>query len=115
MSDTYPGIYKAVVIDNDDPLHSYRILTRIPAVLGDADSNWCDPILPTLYKPRVGEIVWVQFADGDPGQPIYQSRVHVTSEMADPDVGGSSGTGIVVVGDFSITPRKMNNNLHYLY
>ena len=107
MSSAYPGIYKAVVVDNDDPLHSFRVVCQIPAVLGAANSNWCEPILPTLYNPRVGEVVWVQFADGDSSQPLYQSRVHVTKEIADPS--------LLDIADFSIPPTKFMNNQHYLY
>lgn len=110
MSSTYPGIYKGVVVDNQDPLHTYRVVAQVPAVLGNAYSNWCDPILPTIYAPRVGEVVWVQFADGDPAQPLYQSRVQVIGEMIDP---GSMPT--FSIDDFSIDPTKMLNSQHYLY
>jgi hypothetical protein len=109
----YLGTYKAVVVDNNDPQGSYRVICQIPQVLGDAHSNWCEPTVPTIFLPRIGEIVWVQFVDGDPAFPLYQSRVHVTKDIADPSIG--SGGVASDVADFSITVRKMNNHTHYLY
>lgn len=114
MSDmTYLGVYKGLVVDNDDPEFSWRIICQIPQVLGNAHSNWCNPLLPTLYMPRVGDTVWVQFADGDPSQPLYMSRVTVNSEMIDPDTLGQLGNGDIP--DFSIEVIKFKNDKHYLY
>lgn len=113
MSDTtYSGIYKGIVVDNDDPLLTYRVVCQIPQALGDALSNWCDPLIPTLYLPRVGDIVWVQFVDGDPAQPLYQSRAIVTRETMAP------GTMVITgddIPDFSLVVTKFFNSNHYLY
>ena len=111
MSD-FSGIYRGVVIDNDDPEYQYRVITQIPQVLGDAPSNWCEPMLPTLYIPRIGDIVWVMFVNGDLTTPLYQSRVTVNREMMEPGTLNLTGNDIA---DFSIVARKMKNNLHYIY
>jgi hypothetical protein len=114
MSDnTYPGIYKGLVVDNDDPEFSYRIVCQVPQVLGDAHSNWCSPLLPTIFLPRVGETVWIQFADGDPSQPLYMSRVAVSSEMIEPGV--IPDPGMSDIPDLSLEVIKFKNKLHYLY
>jgi hypothetical protein len=113
MSDnTFTGIYKGIVVDNDDPLFHYRVICQIPQVLGDAHSNWCEPLLPTLYIPRVGETVWVQFGDGDPANPLYNSRVLVNAEMIEP---GTLDTGNATIPDLSIEVIKFKNLQHYLY
>lgn len=117
MSDAHAlGIYKAVVVDNNDPLKSFRVVCKIPQVLGDALSNWCVPVVPTIFKPRIGEVVWVQFANGDTSAPMYQSRVHVTREMADPDL---QGDGVPRPTLFANTPSDgsiswTSFNLQYL-
>lgn len=110
MSDL-EGIYRSIVVDNDDPLHAYRVVCQVPQALGDAYSNWCEPLLPTLYTPRIGETVWVQFIDGDPTQPVYMSRVVVTSEMIDPTTTFPAGS----IADLSIEVIKFKNVQHYLY
>lgn len=108
----YVGIYRGIVVDNDDPEFRYRVICQVPQVLGDAHSNWCEPILPTLYTPRIGDVVWVQFVNGDPSTPLYQSRVIVTREQMEPGTLDLTGNDIA---DFSIVARKMKNTVHYLY
>lgn len=80
MSD-YLGIYQGSVLDSNDPEHRGRIKCLVPQVLGEAPSTWCEPMLPTIYSPPVGEIVWIQFIDGDNSRPIYQSRPVVTADV----------------------------------
>jgi hypothetical protein len=100
MSDSYLGIYKGVVVDNNDPEFSMRVTCQVPQVLGEAVSNWCDPIQDTLFLPRTGDIVWVQFEDGDPARPLYQSR---------PVVNGES------IEDFSLDVIKFKDKDHRIY
>lgn len=80
MSD-YLGIYKAVVVNNVDPLNQYRVQVQVPQVLGDAVSAWCEPVIPTQYTTPTGSVVYVQFLDGDLSQPVYASTAAVTAEM----------------------------------
>ena len=80
MSDPRYGIHKGVVVDNNDPSNTGRVVVQVPSVFGDARSNWCEPTLPTVYTPRIGEVVWVQFVDGDLSKPIYASADAVTAE-----------------------------------
>lgn len=112
MSDTYFGTYKGIVVDNDDPDRSYRVVCNIPQVLGDAVSAWCEPMQPTLYTPRIGDIVWVQFVDGDPNQPLYQSRFVVTRETMEPGTMTITGADIP---DFSLIARKFKTASHSVY
>lgn len=76
----YLGIYKGLVADNSDTENRGRVVVQIPAILGDTKSNWCEPIYPTVYRPKIGDVVWVQFANGDIAQPVYFSSDAVTAE-----------------------------------
>lgn len=71
MSSQILGMYKAIVLHNNDPRSSQRLLLRIPQVLGTAESEWAEPSDPTSVVPKPGETVWVQFAGGDVAKPVY--------------------------------------------
>lgn len=80
MSNTYLGIYQGSVVDNNDVLGVGRVTCLVPEVLADQPSTWCAPIYPTVYKPNVGDIVWIHFINGDLTKPIYFSSEAVTAE-----------------------------------
>ena len=76
------GKYRAIVTNNMDVDTSTgrmgRLKVKCPAVLGQDESNWCTPCLPfagpskgTLFMPKVGDTVWVEFEGGDPDKPIW--------------------------------------------
>lgn len=78
MKEKYLGMYKAIVIDTNDPERRGRIRVQCPAVLGDYLSAWCEPCIPyatdyagDYYVPPVGEGIWVQFEEGDSDKPIW--------------------------------------------
>jgi len=82
MSDTptYLGIYKGSVVDNNDPYGMSRVTALIPQVMADQVSAWCDPIWPTSVTSQVGDIIWVQFVNGDLTKPVYFSSEAVTAD-----------------------------------
>jgi hypothetical protein len=68
----YAGMYRARVIDNVDPLRSFRLLVAVPEVTGE--SMWAirSPSLADAQGlPQTGGDVWVQFEHGDPGYPVW--------------------------------------------
>jgi len=69
----YFGKYRAFVTKNVDPMKMGRIKVKCPAVLGDYESAWALPCLPPKVKnlPSVGELVWVEFEEGNPDLPIW--------------------------------------------
>lgn len=78
MKDKYFGKYRAIVLNNKDPEHMGRIRVQCPSVLGDYESAWCLPCVPIffnsgglLYIPSVGEVVWIEFEEGNPSKPIW--------------------------------------------
>lgn len=46
--DKFYGIYRAVCMDNVDPLEKNRIKVQVPQVLGQSISDWAWPCLPVL-------------------------------------------------------------------
>lgn len=70
---TYPGIYRAVVTDDNDPEKLRRLKVRVPAVHGSVESVWASACVPagSRRQPKVGSGVWVMFEGGDPARPVW--------------------------------------------
>jgi phage baseplate assembly protein gpV len=76
---TFFGKYRAIVTNNNDKKDKMgRIKVKCPAVLGNDESQWCNPCVPfagqnkgMLFLPKVGDSVWVEFEGGDPNKPIW--------------------------------------------
>ena len=45
-SNQFFGIYRAVCVDNQDPIEKNRIKVKVPQILGEAISDWAWPCLP---------------------------------------------------------------------
>ena len=69
----YFGKYRAEVTNTSDPKGMGRIKVECPKVLGGFESNWCLPCLPVRnkYLPSIGDLVWVEFEEGDSNKPIW--------------------------------------------
>lgn len=78
----YPGLYKAIVVNNQDYQRRNRIQVRIPFLHGISQSAggmsndslpWALPCSFFTSDPPlpVGTIVWVMFEGGIPTKPIY--------------------------------------------
>ena len=70
---TYPGIYRAVVVDDNDPDRLRRLKVRVPAVCGDGEPLWASACVPagSRRQPKVGSSVWVMFEGGDGRRPVW--------------------------------------------
>lgn len=75
------GKYRATVAEVQDPDLGGKIKVKCPKVLGDSVSAWCMPC--TAYSsedvgfidiPNEGDLVWVEFEEGDADKPIYSGR-----------------------------------------
>lgn len=72
------GKYRGTVTDNADPNNRGRIRAKVPEVLGDVDSGWCNACVPYAGSdkgwfviPEVGDVVWIEFEAGDPSRPVW--------------------------------------------
>lgn len=98
----YLGKYKAVVLNNVDPLFIGRIQVIVPDVASVAPTTWAMPCVPVaginmgmFAPPVVGSGVWVEFERGDPSKPIWVgcywglgAEVPVLSRIVPPAVPG---------------------------
>lgn len=72
------GKYRGTVTKNNDDLGRGRIKVKVPDVLGDLETGWCEPAFP-YAGPQVGffflpperAMVWIEFEHGDPERPIW--------------------------------------------
>ncbi len=66
------GLYRAVVLDNLDPLSGMRLKIQCPEALG-LQSAWALPCLPPgpAVLPQIGAHVWILFEHGDRNYPVW--------------------------------------------
>lgn len=82
----YYGLYCGEVVDNVDPQRQDRVRVKVP-MLGlpsgkDTLPNWAYPIIGpftagpdkgSTFLPRIGDMVWVSFRNGNSSLPQYSS------------------------------------------
>jgi hypothetical protein len=68
----YPGVYSATVVDNIDPMLSGRLLVSVPEVAAGT-TMWAtrSPSLAGADVATAGQVMWVQFENGDPSYPVW--------------------------------------------
>lgn len=98
----YLGLYQAIVVDNNDPLKQGRVTCLVPQVLGSAKTDWAAPQLPTVSSPAQGEIVYMQFLNGDPAKPVYHGAYAVSAQNV---IAGSLTAATIAA--HSITVEKL--------
>jgi|OpeIllAssembly_1097287.scaffolds.fasta_scaffold742342_2 hypothetical protein len=66
------GIYRALVVDSQDPEKKQRLKVRIPDVIPGIDL-WAIPCMEAGSRllPLVGATVWVMFEQGDADRPVW--------------------------------------------
>jgi uncharacterized protein involved in type VI secretion and phage assembly len=72
------GKYRAFVENRNDPKKLGRLKVKVPHLLGDVATGWAWPVVPYAGAnvgffsiPAVGDMVWVEFLDGELDQPIW--------------------------------------------
>jgi len=103
MSTTpFYGKYRAIVVNNVDPLQIGRIQVMVPDVNGFLPSTWAMPCVPVagintgvFTVPMIGSGVWIEFERGDIDYPIWvggywgtAAEVPVLAHMVPPAVSG---------------------------
>lgn len=78
MGEKKLGKYRGFVTDNDDPEERGRIKARVPALLGDDNTDWAEPCFPyagsdvgDVFIPEIDDMVWMEFEAGDINKPIW--------------------------------------------
>lgn len=69
------GIYRGVVVANNDPLNQGRLRLQVPQILADAVTEWAWPTNTAnlaLQVPEIGQGVWVMFEGGDASYPMWE-------------------------------------------
>lgn len=103
----YPGVYRGVVEDINDPLNLGRCKIRVPSIHGNITSAdiqllpWARYVSPlptgvnkgTFITPEVKDIVWVLFEGGSKQYPIY--------------IGSTYG----IINNISEVPLEENDNI----
>ena len=71
----YFGKFRAIVTNNDDPNKMGRIKVNIPKIYNtnDVESGWAVAcgVSHVFRIPAVGEVVWIEFEEGDIERPIW--------------------------------------------
>jgi uncharacterized protein involved in type VI secretion and phage assembly len=74
----YWGKCRGIVADRNDPDQLGRLKLTVPSLFGDEKTGWAAPASPFagadigfFFLPQVGDMVWVEFEEGDLDQPIW--------------------------------------------
>lgn len=67
----YVGVYRGVVVSNDDPAQLHRLEVTVPDV--DPWPTWATPSVnfQDAPSPDVGSEVWIEYENGDPAYPRW--------------------------------------------
>src|SRR5262245_3403193 len=97
MSRPYPGSYRAVVIDDNDPMQQQRLHLIVPEIYGDT-TVWAvaSRTDSSGTLPAIGEEVWV-FFDRGRDDPVWSREPGPEYEGDPTDAEGLVGTYRAVV------------------
>lgn len=71
------GIYRAVIIDKDDPMKKGRIRVSQPNSLGEAAAIWANSLVgDEIDRAGVGATVMVMFENGNYAYPVVMGVLH---------------------------------------
>ena len=82
------GKYRALCVNNVDPLMIGRIQVMVPDVSGALPSSWAMPCFPVtgiqngvFTVPPIGAGVWVEFEQGNPDFPIWVGGYYSAADV----------------------------------
>lgn len=76
----YYGVYRGVVVDNEDPDMRGRLIIKVPGIWGDdIHEKWvfgkglyAGSDIGFFALPNKGDGIWVSFENGDPKYPVWE-------------------------------------------
>ena len=114
------GKYRGIVTDITDPDNRCRIKARVPAVLDDRVSTWCEPALPfagnghgMVMLPVVGDGVWIEFEAGNINNPIWTGCIFPSGGRPEPQ--GERVRVIVTDGGHKVVLDEENNEIKLVH
>jgi uncharacterized protein involved in type VI secretion and phage assembly len=82
------GKYRAICVNNIDPMQIGRIQVLVPDVSGAIPTSWAMPCFPVtgiqngvFTVPPVGAGVWVEFEQGNPDYPIWVGGYYSAADV----------------------------------
>lgn len=103
LETSYPGIYRGIVKDNNDPKNLGRLRLIVPQIFGEEITTWAwanhCPGISNVLVPE-GTVVWVMFEGGDPNFPVWMG---MSSEH-----GGASVSYTPTFGDGATYAQSSN-------
>jgi len=89
LYDRFPGLYRALVVETNDPLNMYRIRFKMPEMhnfdLKPEDCPWATSAFEhggkstgSWSSPSIGDIVWVSFEKQHPYGPVWLGHAEPT-------------------------------------
>jgi uncharacterized protein involved in type VI secretion and phage assembly len=82
------GKYRALCVNNVDPMMIGRIQVMVPDVSGALPSSWAMPCFPVtgiqngvFTVPPIGAGVWVEFEQGNPDYPIWVGGYYSVADV----------------------------------
>jgi hypothetical protein len=108
------GIYRGIVIDNNDPLNNGRLRLQVPQVLLNETTGWAWGVVQPgviIAIPEVNTGVFVMFEGGDPSYPIWLGSFNQT--ITPPNYGSfiDYRTGTQQTSSTSAQPILINTTL----
>ncbi len=135
--DYYPGLFKGIVQDNNDPAQLCRLRVYIPEVHGDPSSTndypWALACLPyggdhnqaanagfgMVFIPPIKSTVWVSFEHGQLDKPVWLGCPYLNTAVKSPEtpvqvLGPEPNTGAVYPNIAIIKPLAVVDESNYL-
>lgn len=129
--DKYYSIYQGIVVDIKDPLKIGRCRIKVPSVHGNISKSDYNLLPWAIYRspypsgsgrssfilPKVGDVVWVEFINGDKRMPSYSGSSFANKEgTSEVPVSESEygSTDVVYSSDGAII-KKTSNELRLEY
>lgn len=99
------GIYRGLVVSNNDPKKIGRVQVRVYTIHGDKENGIKDEALPWAFPcfpyasfnagsfivPEVNNVVFIMFENGDSRSPVYLGSTYGTGRIEKAETGNTDG------------------------